>query len=85
MFIYLFNFYLFINFLCFSESLIEEIALIFVNEGYLDAGYNYINLDDCWMKSQRESNGQLLPDFQRFPNGIKHLANYVMFQTFIFF
>ena len=35
-----------------------------------------INIDDCWMTHDRDANGKLYPDPQRFPHGIKYLADY---------
>lgn len=52
-------------------------ADLIVSEGYSAAGYEYINVDDCWLEKQRNSYGQLVPDRQRFPRGMKSLADYV--------
>lgn len=52
-------------------------ADIVVSEGYAAVGYEYINIDDCWLEKERDFNGQLVPDRQRFPYGMKSLANYV--------
>ena len=46
-------------------------------EGYRDAGYEYVIIDDCWMAKERDEDGNLQPDPERFPHGIKWLANYV--------
>jgi hypothetical protein len=46
-------------------------------DGYLEAGYEYVIMDDCWLASERDSEGRLQPDAERFPNGIKALADYV--------
>jgi alpha-galactosidase len=59
-----------------SESLIKEMADAIVKSGMRDAGYNYIVIDDCWQVS-RDSAGNIVPDAQRFPSGMKHLANYI--------
>lgn len=48
-----------------------------VNDGYIYAGYEYVIIDDCWLEHQRDTRGRLVADRQRFPNGIKSLANYV--------
>jgi len=48
-----------------------------VSEGYLAAGYHYVAIDDCWLDRKRDKNGNLRPNPQRFPNGIKHLADFV--------
>ena len=42
-----------------------------------DAGYEYIVIDDCWSEKQRDSNGKLVPDHWKFPEGIKPVADYV--------
>jgi len=52
-------------------------ADILASEGYRDAGYEYIAVDDCWMARQRDYRGRLQTDAKRFPSGIAHLADYV--------
>ncbi|MDP4276446.1 MAG: glycoside hydrolase family 27 protein, partial [Bacteroidota bacterium] len=59
-----------------SESLIKEMADAMVSSGMKDAGYNYIVIDDCWQVG-RDENGNILADKDRFPNGMKALADYV--------
>lgn len=46
-------------------------------DGYRDAGYIYVSIDDCWMAKERAPNGSLVADPIRFPRGIKFLADYV--------
>lgn len=48
-----------------------------VSEGYADAGYEYINVDDCWLEKTRGSRGELVADQKRFPRGMKSLGEYV--------
>lgn len=60
-----------------SEGLIKQVADLMVAKGLKDAGYSYLNLDDCWMASERDSNGTVLADSKTFPSGMKALANYV--------
>ncbi|KAJ7060900.1 glycoside hydrolase superfamily [Mycena amicta] len=36
--------------------------------GFLDAGYSYVNIDDCWAERSRSAAGDLVPDKNRFPN-----------------
>ncbi|KAJ8297727.1 hypothetical protein KUTeg_024258 [Tegillarca granosa] len=62
---------------CLSEKLIMETADRMAADGYRDAGYKYISIDDCWMSKQRDSSGRLQSDPIRFPSGIKALADYV--------
>jgi len=59
-----------------SESLIRQAADAMVKSGMKDAGYQYIVIDDCWQVS-RDAQGNVVPDPQRFPGGIKTVADYV--------
>jgi alpha-galactosidase len=59
-----------------SEKLIMEIADAMVNSGMKDAGYEYVVIDDCW-QIDRDENGNIVPDPERFPNGMKHVVDYV--------
>lgn len=52
-------------------------ADLVVSEGYADVGYEYINVDDCWLEKERSFSGQLVADRQRFPSGMRSLADYV--------
>lgn len=60
-----------------NEDLIKQVADIFVEEGYKDAGYEYIVIDDCWSLKQRDENGNLVADPEKFPSGMKALADYI--------
>ncbi|MFC0624790.1 NPCBM/NEW2 domain-containing protein [Kribbella deserti] len=60
-----------------NEQLIRETADALVSSGMAAAGYKYVNIDDCWMASQRDGAGRLAADPARFPSGIKVLADYV--------
>ena len=60
-----------------NEQLIEQTADFFVSSGMKDAGYEYVNIDDCWMTHQRDASGRLVPDPAKFPNGIAGTAAYV--------
>jgi alpha-galactosidase len=60
-----------------SESIVKQEADAMVSNGMKAAGYQYLNLDDCWETSSRDSNGNLVADPTRFPDGIKALADYV--------
>ena len=59
-----------------SEQLIKEIADAMVASGMKKAGYQYVNIDDCWQVS-RDSAGNIVADPIRFPGGMKALADYV--------
>ena len=60
-----------------NEQLIEQTADALVSSGMRDAGYNYVNLDDCWAAKTRDDNGNLQADPAKFPDGIKAVADYV--------
>jgi alpha-galactosidase len=59
-----------------NEDLIRQVADAMVATGMKDAGYVYINIDDCW-QGTRDSLGFIRPDPDRFPSGMKKLADYV--------
>ena len=60
-----------------SEQLVEQTALAMHNDGLQAAGYQYVNIDDCWMSSSRDSSGNLVANPAKFPDGIAAVANYV--------
>jgi alpha-galactosidase len=60
-----------------DESLIRQTADAMVSSGMRDAGYRYVNIDDCWEAPARDANGRLTTDTARFPGGMKALADYV--------
>jgi alpha-galactosidase len=59
-----------------SEGLLREMADAMVSTGMRDAGYVYLNVDDCW-HGARDAAGNIQPDKKRFPSGMAALANYV--------
>ena len=59
-----------------NENMIREMADVMVKTGLKDAGYEYINIDDCW-HGQRDAQGFIQADAKHFPSGIKALADYV--------
>jgi alpha-galactosidase len=60
-----------------NEKLVKETADKMVSSGMKDAGYEYLVLDDGWMAKERDSAGNLVPDPEKFPNGMKELIDYV--------
>lgn len=48
-----------------------------VSEGYAAVGYQYINVDDCWLEKNRGNKGELVADRRRFPSGMRSLSDYV--------
>ena len=60
------------------EDSIRETAQAIAASGLKDCGYEYIVIDDCWSrKGRRDGNGDLVPDPEKFPNGMKALADSV--------
>src|SRR4051812_42101046 len=66
-----------------SEKLVKEAADAIVSSGMKDAGYKYVVIDDCWQVS-RDQAGNIVPDAQRFPGGIKAVADYVHSKGLLF-
>ena len=60
-----------------NETQIKQIADVMVSSGMKDAGYVYLNLDDNWMATSRDSSGNLRADPTRFPSGMKALGDYI--------
>ena len=62
---------------CINEQLYKAQADRLVKDGYKELGYDYVNIDDCWSEMQRDSNHRLVANKQRFPSGMKSLADYM--------
>lgn len=60
-----------------NEQMVKEMADALVSTGLKDVGYNHILLDDGWMEMERDAQGNLVPHREKFPNGIKVVADYV--------
>jgi alpha-galactosidase len=60
-----------------NEDLIKSTADAMIANGMRDAGYVYVNLDDGWSAKERDAEGNLVGDPQRFPNGMKALGDYL--------
>lgn len=60
-----------------NEEQIKRIADAMVDSGMRDAGYEYLVLDDAWMAPERDSNGNLVGDPDKFPSGMKALGDYI--------
>ncbi len=60
-----------------SEELILSTAKAVKDSGLLEAGYKYINMDDCWQSSMRDKNGKLQGDLEKFPNGIQPVISQI--------
>ena len=66
-----------------NEDLIHRTAEAMVREGLVDAGYKYLNLDDCW-QINRDADRFILEDRQAFPHGIAALSDFVHSKGLLF-
>ena len=60
-----------------DATILIETASAMVNAGLKDSGYIYVNSDDCWMSFNRSSDGNQVPDPQKFPHGFKAVADFI--------
>ncbi|MEU5538448.1 glycoside hydrolase family 27 protein [Streptomyces sp. NPDC020362] len=60
-----------------DEDKIKSAADHLEDSGLKDAGYKYVNIDDCWQRPTRDADGRLVADPVRFSHGIKALADYI--------
>jgi len=60
-----------------DEQKIKAIADAMVNSGMRDAGYTYLVLDDAWMAGERDQDGRLVADPEKFPGGMKAIGDYI--------
>lgn len=60
-----------------NEKLIFEMADLMASQGYREAGYEYLVIDDCWSLRERGKDGRIVPDPEKFPHGMKAVADYV--------
>lgn len=60
-----------------NEKLILAQAKALVATGLVKKGYDTITIDDCWMTKQRNEDGTLAADPQKFPHGMEWMARQV--------
>lgn len=63
-----------------NETVFLQVANLMSSMGFKDAGYEYVNIDDCWSdqtKRRDNTTHQIIPDAVKFPNGISHTADQV--------
>ena len=59
-----------------NEGVVRETADAMASNGMKDAGYQYVIIDDCW-QTGRDADGNIIVDKEKFPSGIKALADYI--------
>lgn len=57
-----------------DQETIMETAVAMRDTGLINAGYKYINIDDCWQSSMRDEDGKLQGDLESFPAGMDTLC-----------
>lgn len=60
-----------------NEEVILRAADSLVASGLAACGYEYVVIDDCWSLPQRDAQGRLVPDPEKFPHGMKYVADYI--------
>jgi alpha-galactosidase len=70
----------YIHYLRVSDKDMRDAADVMIRSGMADFGYQYVNIDDCWMKKKdqepyRDARGAVLPN-EKFPD-MKGLADYI--------
>src|SRR6185295_12305836 len=59
-----------------NEAIVRRVADAIVASGMRDAGYQYVVIDDCW-HGPRDVEGNITADRERFPSGMRALADYI--------
>jgi len=60
-----------------NETVVLETAHLIQSLGLFDAGYNYLNIDDCWSELERTADGSLVANKERFPSGMRSLTDQI--------
>lgn len=60
-----------------NEQLIFETADAMAANGLPEKGYEYLVIDDCWSMKERDKDERLVADPEKFPHGMKAVADYV--------
>lgn len=67
-----------------NQTLFTETADAMAATGLRDAGYVWMNLDDCWMTHERGADGTLQVIRDKFPDGMAWLGRYLKERGFRF-
>ena len=60
-----------------NEQLVLEVADAMVSSGMRDLGYNYVCIDDFWQEEKRGEDGRIKVNKEKFPNGLRYVADYL--------
>ncbi|KAG0224805.1 hypothetical protein BGW41_004950 [Actinomortierella wolfii] len=68
-----------------NQTLFTDAADFMLEKGFLQAGYNTLTVDDCWMTMQRDPvTKDLVVNTDLFPQGMAYLGNYLHERGFQF-
>ncbi len=68
-----------------NEKVVLETADAMVELGLDKLGYKYVVIDDCWAMKERDPiTGRLVPDPEKFPHGMKYVADYIHSKGLLF-
>ncbi len=59
-----------------NERIVRDMADAMASNGMKAAGYRYVVIDDCW-HGARDANGFITENAEKFPSGLKALADYI--------
>ena len=66
---------------CYYDQITEEKIMLqadaMVSTGLAEAGYIYCNIDDTWQGGRSEETGLVLSGPEKFPSGMKYVADYI--------
>ena len=60
-----------------NEQVIKSNARRMLDLGLDKLGYRYLNIDDCWLLKNRDSNGHIIVDPIKFPKGMKEMGDFL--------
>ncbi len=60
-----------------NEQVIKSNAQRILDLGLDRFGYKYVNIDDCWLLANRDSNNHIIVDATKFPKGMKEMGDYL--------
>lgn len=60
-----------------DAEILTSIAKAVVDIGLSDAGYEYVNSDDCWMLADRSADGHQVPNPEKFPDGFAAVTSFI--------
>ena len=59
-----------------TEDYMKNVTLYFVSSGLQALGYEYIDIDEGWLKG-RYDNGTIYEDLAKFPSGMKAMGDFI--------